>query len=82
MARVGGTRGSVGDVAKELGLQTWQVQRARSQLQGWDEIGLGVAIMEVARTDAALKGMGLEPGYALERCVDIVAQRGQVPTRG
>ena len=81
MARVGGTRGSVGDVAKELGLQTWQVQRARSQLQGWDEIGLGIAIMEVARTDAALKGMGLEPGYALERCVDIVSQRGQVPTR-
>jgi len=79
MARVGGTRGSVADVSKELGLQSWQVQRARSQLQGWDEVGLGVAIMEVARTDAALKGMGLEPGYALERCVDIVARRGQVP---
>jgi len=79
MARVGGTRGSVADVSKELGLQSWQVQRARSQLQGWDEVGLGVAIMEVARTDAALKGMGAEPGYALERCVDIVARRGQVP---
>ena len=79
MARVGGTRGSVADVSKELGLQSWQVQRARSQLQGWDEVGLGVAIMEVARTDAALKGMGTEPGYALERCVDIVARRGQVP---
>jgi len=33
----------------------------------------------VARTDAALKGIGAEPGYALERCVDIVARRGQVP---
>jgi DNA polymerase-3 subunit delta len=77
MARVGGSRGSVGDVAKELGLQTWQVQRARAQLQGWDEIGLGVAIMEVARTDAAIKGLGYDPDYALERAVDIVSRRGK-----
>lgn len=76
MARVGGTRGSVGDVAKALGVQTWQVQRARSQLQGWDEVGLGTAIMEVAQTDAALKGVGMQPDYALERVVDIVARRG------
>lgn len=76
MARVGGTRGSVGDVAKELGVQTWQVQRARGQLQGWDEVGLGTAIMEVAQTDAALKGVGMQPDYALERVVDIVARRG------
>lgn len=77
MARVGGTRGSVADVAKSIGLQTWQVQRARAQLQGWDEVGLGVAIMEVARTDAALKGMGAQPDYTLERLVDLVATRGQ-----
>lgn len=77
MARVGGSRGSVAEVAKELGVQSWQVQRARSQLQGWDEVGLGVAIMEVAQTDAAIKGVGLQPDYALERVVDIVARRGQ-----
>jgi DNA polymerase III subunit delta len=76
MARVGGSRGSVAEVAKELGVQSWQVQRARTQLQGWDEVGLGVAIMEVAQTDAAVKGVGLQPDYALERVVDIVARRG------
>ena len=76
MARVGGTRGSVGEVAKALGVQTWQVQRARSQLQGWDEVGLGTAIMEVAQTDAAIKGVGMQPDYALERVVDLVARRG------
>lgn len=79
MARVGGNRGSVADVAREIGLQTWQVQRARSQLQGWDEVGLGIAIMEVARTDAAIKGLGAQPDYALERLVDVIAQRGHRP---
>lgn len=77
MARVGGFHGSVADIAKQLGVQTWQVQRARSQLHGWDEVGLGVAIMEVAQTDAAIKGIGMQPDYALERLVDIVARRGR-----
>ena len=77
MARVGGTRGSVADVAKQLGVQTWQVQRARSQLRGWDEVGLGTAMMEVAQTDAAIKGVGMQPDYALERVVDVVARRGR-----
>ena len=77
MARVGGARGSVADVAKQLGVQTWQVQRARSQLQGWDEVGLGTAIMEVAQTDAAIKGVGMQQDYALERVVDVVARRGR-----
>lgn len=77
MARVGGQTGSPGDIAKELGLQQWQVQRARSQLQGWDEVGLGTAIMHVAQSDAALKGLGSDPDYALERVVDLVARRGR-----
>lgn len=76
MARVGGLRGSVQDVASEVGLQTWQVQRARSQLQGWDEVGLGVAVMEVAHTDAAVKGIGTNPDWALERVVDLISRRG------
>jgi hypothetical protein len=39
----------------------WQVRVARGNLQGWDEAGLGVAILEVASTDASLKGHGLKP---------------------
>jgi DNA polymerase-3 subunit delta len=77
MARVGGVRGSTGDVAKAVGIQTWQVQKARAQLQGWDEVGLGTAIVEVARTDATLKGLGHDPDYALERLVDLVSRRGK-----
>lgn len=76
MARVGGQRGSTAEVAKTVGIQAWQVQKARAQLQGWDEAGLGVAIVEVARTDATLKGLGHDPDYALEHLVDLVARRG------
>ena len=32
--------------------------------------------VEVARTDATLKGLGHDPDYALERLVDLVARRG------
>jgi DNA polymerase-3 subunit delta len=76
MARVGGRRGSPDEVAKQLGMQSWQVTRARNQLQGWDDVGLGMAIREVALTDATLKGLGDDPGWQLERAVSVVANRG------
>jgi len=77
MAQVGGTRGSNDAVAAELGMAPWQARAARGNLQGWDEAGLGVAILEVAATDASLKGHGLNPHYSLERLVRIVSHRGK-----
>ena len=77
MANVGGTRGSNEALASELGMAPWQVRVARGNLQGWDEAGLGTAILEVASTDAALKGHGLNPHYSLERLVRIVSHRGK-----
>lgn len=79
MAKVGGTRGSGGQVASQLGLAPWQVDRARRDLQGWDEQGLGRAILAVAETDAAVKGASRDPIYALERLVTLVADRGRFP---
>jgi DNA polymerase-3 subunit delta len=78
MAQVGGTKGSNDAVAAELGMAPWQVRVARGNLQGWDEAGLGTAIMEVASTDASLKGHGVNPHYALERLVRIVSHRGKI----
>ena len=78
MARVGGRRGSPNDIAKDLGMQAWQVSRARTQLQGWDDVGLGQAIREVALTDATLKGLGDDPGWHIERMVSVVAHRGHL----
>lgn len=76
MAKVGGTRGSGGQIASQLGLAPWQVDRARRDLQGWDEVGLGRAILTVAETDAAVKGASRDPVFALERLVTLIADRG------
>lgn len=76
MARVGGRRGSPDEVARDLKVQSWQVSRARNQLSGWDDVGLGQAIREVALTDATLKGLGDDPGWHLEKMVSVVAHRG------
>ena len=77
MALVGGASGSIDTVAGELGMAPWQVRNARSSLQGWDQAGLGAAILEVAHTDGAVKGSGPNPEYALERMVRVVAMRGK-----
>jgi len=79
MASVGGLRGSIEQVAGELGMAPWQVRAARSNLRGWDEAGLGRAIIEVAVTDSAVKGGGRDPHYALERLVRIVSHAGRDP---
>ena len=76
MAKVGGTRGSGGQVAGQLGLAPWQVDRARRDLQGWTEEGLGRAILTVAETDAAVKGAERDAVYAVEMLVRVVADRG------
>lgn len=76
MALVGGASGSIDALAAELGMPPWQVRNARSSLQGWNQEGLGAAILEVAHTDGAVKGSGPNPWYALERMVRVVAMRG------
>ncbi len=76
MAKVGGTRGASGQVASTLGLAPWQVDRARRDLLGWDEAGLGRAILAAAETDAAVKGAGRDPVYAVETLVRTVSARG------
>lgn len=76
MAKVGGTRGSGAQTAAQLGLAPWQVDRARRDLQGWTEEGLGRAILAAAETDAAVKGAARDPIYAVESLVRLVATRG------
>lgn len=77
MANVGGASGGIDQVASTLGLPPWQVRNARNSLQGWDESGLGRSIVEVASTDAAVKGASRDPHYALEKMVRIVSLRGK-----
>lgn len=59
------------------GMAPWQVDRARRDLQGWRDEGLGAAIEAIADADARVKGAGRDPEYALERMVAVIAARGE-----
>ena len=76
MAKLSGARGNSGQLASQFGLAPWQVDRARRDLSGWTDDGLGATIELLAETDAQIKGGGRDPVYALERMVRVVASRG------
>jgi DNA polymerase-3 subunit delta len=76
MAKLSGERGSSAQLAQKFGLARWQVDRARRDLQGWTDAGLGAAIQLLAETDAQVKGAGRDPVFALERMIGIVSRRG------
>jgi len=77
MAKVSGSRGSSGELAGRLGIAPWQADRARRDLSGWTDEGLGRAIEAIALADAQVKGAGRDPVYALERMLDVVASHGR-----
>jgi len=77
MAKVAGARGSSGELASRFGLAPWQVDRARRDAQLWTDEGLARAIRVIAETDAAVKGAGRDPIYALERMTLVIAGRGR-----
>lgn len=75
MAKIAGSRGSSGQLAQQFGLAPWQVDRARRDLQGWDDAALGRGIELLAETDAAVKGAARDPVFALERMIGIICAR-------
>ena len=69
MVLVAGSRGRGDEVARALGMAPWMVDRTRRELRGWTPQALGAGILVLAETDAAVKGGGRDPVYALERAV-------------
>jgi DNA polymerase-3 subunit delta len=76
MAKLASATAPAGQLASRFGLAPWQVDRARRDLQGWDEPGLRTTIETIAETDAQIKGAGRDPVFALERMIGVVAARG------
>ncbi|MCU1597438.1 MAG: polymerase subunit delta [Glaciihabitans sp.] len=76
MAKVSGVRGSSMQLAQQYGMAPWQVDRAKRDLQGWSEEGLGRSIELLAETDAQVKGAGRDAVFALERMVAVISNRG------
>lgn len=79
MAKLYGDRRGSGELAGKLGAAPWQIDRARKDLQGWSENGLGNAIDVIAATDANVKGASRDPIFALERMVNVVSSYGRIP---
>lgn len=77
MAKLAGQRGSSNDLAQRFGLAPWQVDRAKRDLQGWTDAGLGRAIQVLAETDAQVKGGGRDPVYALEVMIAQLSDRSR-----
>lgn len=61
--------------AKELGMQGWQMDRARRDLRGWSETRLRRSVLALAEADEAVKGGSREPEYALEKLVMTIARK-------
>jgi DNA polymerase-3 subunit delta len=62
------------DLARDLGMPPWKIERVRQQLRGWSGDGIVRALTAVADADAAVKGGGSDQAYALEKAVVTVAQ--------
>jgi DNA polymerase-3 subunit delta len=63
-----------GVLARELGMPPWKIDRVRQQMRGWTGDGVSAALRAVAEADAAVKGAGADPAYALEKAVVEVAR--------
>ena len=75
LVRVGfAGRGRSADVARDLGMAPWQVDKARRALSGWDSEALARSIQAVAAADFEVKGGGRDPVYAVERAILTIAR--------
>ncbi|HLU33463.1 MAG TPA: DNA polymerase III subunit delta [Natronosporangium sp.] len=66
-------RGNPYQLAGRLGMPAWKVERGQRQARGWTPEGLVTAMRVAAECNAAVKGAGEDPAYALERAVLAVA---------
>ncbi|GAA4582127.1 DNA polymerase III subunit delta [Planotetraspora phitsanulokensis] len=74
LAKVGGAprnlRGA--QLAGHVGMPPWKIDRVKRQLSGWGPEGISIAMQAVASADEQVKGAGTDPGYALERAVQVI----------
>ncbi|NYD21263.1 DNA polymerase III subunit delta [Kineococcus aurantiacus] len=66
-------RGRAADLARDLGMAPWLVEKAQREVRALDPERLAEAILAVAAADHAVKGGGTPPEHALERAVRVVA---------
>ena len=57
------------ELAGQLQLAPWQIDKARRQLNNWNPQSLARATVLLAQTDAEIKGASADPVYSLERTI-------------
>ncbi|MER8043048.1 DNA polymerase III subunit delta [Streptomyces sp. NPDC094032] len=70
--------GRPADLARELGMPPWKIDRVRQQMRGWTPDGVSLALRAVAEADAGVKGGGDDPEYALEKAVVTIARAARM----
>jgi DNA polymerase-3 subunit delta len=68
-------------LSSELGMPTWKIRKAVAQSKGWHAAGLADAMQIVAEVNADVKGVAVDPGYALERAVLRLARAHRLTDR-
>ncbi len=75
LAKVSGTnKGTKSfELAGQLGMAPWQIDKARRQLQSWTPRGIASAVEAIAKADADVKGASSDPIFALEKALSTIA---------
>lgn len=58
-----------------LGMQPWQLEKARRELHGWEESELAQLVELAAQTDADVKGASRDPGFSIEKLLFAMAKK-------
>lgn len=61
------------ELAGELGMAPWQIDKSRRQLSGWNAETLTSAVEAIAKCDAQVKGGASDPIYALEQAISAIS---------
>jgi len=70
---IGAPRGAKSfELAGQLAMAPWQIDKARRQLQGWSQQGLADAVRAIAKADAEVKGASSDPIFALEKALAAI----------
>ena len=75
LAKVAGARaGSPAQLAGELGMPPWKINKLRGPARAWSARGLGTAMRVVTQLNADVKGGATDADYALERAVIAIGR--------
>ncbi len=69
VAKVAGQVGSSYQLAGQLGMPPWKVEKAQTQARHWSPAGLARAVGVTARLNGEVKGLAADPDYALEKAI-------------